>query len=238
MTSRITGYGVGSSKVALAPVPAKNNGVPSSSTAYDFGQLVYDTATQTWYLYSGGTTYVTIGGAASQLNTLTDTGNTTVTPSGGNIKLSGTANQVTVTAGSSTLTWSLPSTLIAPGSIASTSTITAGTGLTATTGNITATAGNLVATVGSLHLNGVASTVLINASTSTSACVGFVTLAGASTTTLTSSAITSNSIILFSLQALGTVMSSAITYTTTTGSATITPADSSDTSVYGYLIIN
>ena len=109
--------------------------------------------------------------------------------------------------------------------------VTAGTGLVATTGGVTVTAGNLA-------LNGAASHVAINASAPTTSAVGFVTLSGAATTTLTSSAITANSIILFSLKTLGTLSASAITYTTTGGSATITPTGSTDTSVYGYMIIN
>jgi hypothetical protein len=116
--------------------------------------------------------------------------------------------------------------------------VTAGTGITSTTGNITATAGNLISTAGNLQLNGATNSVKINATTQSTAAVGFVTLSGMATTTLTSSAITANSIILFSLKTLGTLTASAITYTTAGGSATITPAGSTDTSTYGYLIIN
>ena len=193
---------------------------------------------------SGGVaTWAILGGSASAVATLSgDTG--TATPSGGNIKISGTANQVTTAASGATVTLCLPSAITAPGSLvtttslASTTTMTAGTGLTATTGNITATAGNLISTAGNLQLNGATNSVKINASAPTTSAVGLVTLSGSATTTLTSSAITANSIILFSLKTLGTLTASAITYTTTGGSATITPAGSTDTSVYGYMIIN
>ena len=167
---------------------------------------------------TGGLT-VSAGGAAI-------TGTTTINTSGASTTSIGTGGTGTTNIGNAT------------GNTAVTGSLTASTGLVATTGGVTATAGNLVATAGNLNLNGAASKININVATSTSASAGFVTLAGAATTTLTSSSITANSIILFSLNTLGTVSSSAITYTTTGGSATITPASSTDTSVYGYLIIN
>jgi hypothetical protein len=102
---------------------------------------------------------------------------------------------------------------------------------TISTGNLTLNAGNLI-------LSGTASKVLINASVPTTSSVGFFTLAGTASFTLTSSAITANSIILYSLKTLGTVAASAITYTTIAGSATITPFATNDTSTYGYQIIN
>lgn len=180
--------------------------------------------------------------------------------SGSIVAVNGTPNQITAVTAAGVVTLSIPSTFIAPGSIASTTTLTGGTGITATTGNIVAssgnvsasgtvtggtgviaTTGNLTATAGNLALNGVTSKININVSAPTTASAGLVTLSGAATTTLTSSAITASSIILFSLKTVGTVATaadSAIAYTVTGGSATITPADSTDTSVYGYLIIN
>jgi hypothetical protein len=208
MTSRITGYGVGASKVALAPVPTQNNGVPTSNTAYDFGQLIQNKATGNWYLYAGAGSFPLIASSSGDI-----------------ISVVGTANQIGVSTVSGVATVSISSSPSIGG------TVTAATGFTATTGN-------LVATTGQLQLNGAASRVLINASAPSTAAVGFLTLGGGATTTLMSSAITTSSIILFSLKTLGTVMTSEITYTTTTGSATVTPGDSSDTSVYGYLIIN
>lgn len=51
--------------------------------------------------------------------------------------VAGTANQITATTTAGAVTLSTPSTFIAPGSIASTTTLTGGTGITATTGNLT-----------------------------------------------------------------------------------------------------
>jgi hypothetical protein len=133
MTSRITGYGVGAAKIALAPVPALNNGVPTSTTAYDIGQLIKNTATGSWYLYSGGSTYLLLASSSGDI-----------------VSVTGTANQVTASTTAGAVTLSIPSTFIAPGSIASTTTLTGGTGITATTGNIVATAGNITTTAGSI----------------------------------------------------------------------------------------
>lgn len=157
-------------------------------------------------------------GGSVVVETITGGSGGALSPSSGNISILGTANQITSSGSGSTLTLSVPSSPSFGG------TVTAATGFTATTGNLT--------------LSGAASKVLINAATSSTASVGLVTLSGAATTTLTSSAITANSIIIFSLKTLGTLTASAITYTVTGGSATITPAGSTDTSVYGYLIIN
>jgi hypothetical protein len=84
-------------------------------------------------------------------------GNTAAAPSWSTLSglavtsLSGTANQVTVSAATGASTLSIPATFIAPGSIASTSTITAATGLTVTAGGALVSAGGV--TVSSLTAN-------------------------------------------------------------------------------------
>lgn len=76
-----------------------------------------------------------------------DTG--TATPTAGDIKLAGTTSEITTAASGSTVTFSLPAAIIAPGSLTTTTflnattTVTAGTGITSTTGNIVATAGQV-----------------------------------------------------------------------------------------------
>ena len=45
---RITGYGVGSPKIELAPVPFGNNGVPVKSN-FDLGQLAENVQTKAFY---------------------------------------------------------------------------------------------------------------------------------------------------------------------------------------------
>lgn len=65
---------------------------------------------------------------------------------GGVTSLAGTANQITASAATGAVTLSIPSTFIAPGSIAATTTVTA------TSGAITATAGDVVVTAGNITL--------------------------------------------------------------------------------------
>ncbi len=72
--------------------------------------------------------------------------------------VTGTANQITASPTTGAVVLSIPSTFIAPGSIASTTTTTGGTGLIATTGNVTVTNGNLTlpttsSTVGQIIVN-------------------------------------------------------------------------------------
>lgn len=139
MTSRITGYGVGQAKIGLCPVPVSTVNSPTGTTAYDFGQLIYDSAATTWYIYSGKGVYTPVAGGSSVLSTLTgDTG--TATPSSGNIQIAGTSSEITTAGSGATITLSIPSAFVAPGSV------TATTSITATAGNITATAGNIVVT--------------------------------------------------------------------------------------------
>lgn len=143
----------------------------------------------------------------------------------------GTANQITATNVAGTVTLSIPAAFIAPGSIASTTTITAGTGITATTGDITATAGDL-------NLNGVDSKININATTAASASVGVTSAMVGGEVTITSSAITASSVILYSRNVLGTAMGYVSITAQAPGSAVLTSDEATETSTFNYLIIN
>lgn len=225
MTSRITGYGVGAAKIDLAPVPQKSNGVPTSSTAYDFGQLVYNTATGTWYAYSGGSTYIPLGGGTTSgilsingifpavggdftlaagtgitltpgTNTITigltgggvaidsfvpDAGTNPVVPTAaGAVTMAGTANQITTTGGLNTLTFSVPSAFIAPGSV----TVTSGFSVLAGTSSLLGTVNinNSGAGVTTIGTGGTGAVNIGNATGNTS-----VTGSLTATTTLTAS---------------------------------------------------
>ena len=143
MTSRITGYGSGSAKISLAPVPTDHNGIPTSNTAYDFGQLVQDYTTGDWYIYSGASSFSAIAVSSGAVVTVDgDTGSATA--SSGVITLAGTSNEITTAASSHTVTFSIPSTFIAPGSIASTTSITAGNALTVTAGGAAITGNSTI----------------------------------------------------------------------------------------------
>ena len=194
----------------------------------------------TSYTSSGGklaAVWSFVGGATGSLDTLSDTTGTTVTPSGGNIQLAGTANEITVTAGSNKLTWTLPSAITAPGSLATTTTLTAGTTLTATLGAITATNGNLVlGTAG----NKIVSSHVGTTTTAGANSFGSVALVGG-TATVDTSAVTANSLIFLTCQALGTVIvASGLAVTTITASMSfvITASQGTDTSTIAWMVIN
>lgn len=104
-----------------------------------------------------GKRWVYIGDSEWVLVALTSTGGVLTadwvqnsSSSGNVISVTGTANEITATDTLGNIVLSIPATFIAPGSIASTTTITAGTGLTVTTGNATVSTGNITATLGSV----------------------------------------------------------------------------------------
>ncbi len=159
----------------------------ATDIGFDIGTEWVNTVSSTvWFLthLSGGVaTWSAAGsGTVGAIVTLTGGSGGGLSPTVGNFNLLGTANQITSTGAGSTITFSIPATFIAPGSIASTTTITSGTalvstttlttgqGITATTGNIVATAGNISATVGS-----VAAGSTVTAGTSITATAGNIT---------------------------------------------------------------
>ena len=113
---------------------------------------------------TAGTLTISLTGGGLAIDSLKpDAGTDPVVPdANGLITMAGTANQITTTGGTNTLTFSLPSAITAPGSLttttslAATTTVTAGTGVIATTGGVTATAGDITATAGNVIINGAA----------------------------------------------------------------------------------
>jgi hypothetical protein len=149
------------------------------------------------------------------LDTLTGDSGGAISPSIGNITLAGTGGQITTTGSGSSITFSIPAAFIAPGSIASTTTLTAGTNLVVTdnasiggtlgvtglttlgpmtqvgTANINATgaATTNIATggTGALHLGN---------ATGNTALTGTLTTSGAITITLGALTLTNGNIVL------------------------------------------
>ena len=115
--------------------------------------------------------------------------------------------------------------------LSSTGPITAGTTLTATLGDITATDGNL-------SLGTAGNKLLINAATPTASSVGTTDPMVAGAVTITSSAITANSLIIYSRRTLGTAAGFVSITAQVAGSATLTSDDNTETSTFDYLIIN
>lgn len=157
----------------------------SSDKAYVKGTLWLDTADSAAFMWPGSGNWIALGsGTTGAITTLTGGSGGAISPLAGNISILGTANQLTSTgsAGGHSITFSIPTTFIAPGTIASTTTITsgtamvatttvtAGTGITSTTGNIVASAGNISATLGS-----VAAGTSVTAGTTVTATLGAIT---------------------------------------------------------------
>jgi hypothetical protein len=133
-------YGIGQALIPVLPPPLPFENAPTShQTNYEIGQLVFSPAVSptAFYLYGGAGNWIQFANSSGDI-----------------IAIDGTTNQITVTTVSGVATISLPSTLVAPGSIASTTTITAATGLTVTSGGATITAGGLTVTAGGAGITG------------------------------------------------------------------------------------
>lgn len=164
----VTQYGTviaGASNAVSSVAPSATSGIPYISQGAA-ANPVFGTAV----VQGGGTglTATTVGGmllgtSTTAFTNLTIGANNTVLVSNGTTaswaavpatagvtSLTGTANQITVSSATGAVTLSIPATFIAPGSIASTSTITAGTTITAsgmaTTGIVQNSAAGLFST--------------------------------------------------------------------------------------------
>ncbi len=144
--------------------------------------------------YALGQVWTLLGGAAAAVATINS-----LTPTGGNIIIAGTANQITATSAVSTITLSLPSALTAPGSVTATTTVTA------TLGDITATNGDFVASTAAKGPKVVgtsvagASPVVNNVRCGQASFSDVVNAVSFATLTVTNSLITSNSVIIASI---------------------------------------
>lgn len=94
MPDRITGYGVGSPKIFLAPVPFEIRRLLLNNidTQYNVGQLAYQTVTSSFVLYDGHGTWIPIGGAGSPLQTIN-----AVAPVANNINFTSTGGTILIT---------------------------------------------------------------------------------------------------------------------------------------------
>lgn len=151
--------------------------------------------------------------------------------SGSIVDVDGTTNQVNVSNVGGVATVSLPTALVAPGSV------TATTSLTATLGNITATNGNLVLTAAG---NKVVHTSMGTTSAAGANSAGTVALV-AGTVVVSTTAVTANSQIHLTCQALGTVTAPsalAVTAKSAGTSFTILASQNTDTSTIFWEIVN
>lgn len=181
---------------------------------------------------------VTSGGAAV-------TGTTTINTSGAAVTTIGTGGTGAVNIGNAT------------GNTAVTGTLTSSAGITASTGNIVATAGqvnagtsmtagttitatlgNITATNGNLVLGTAGNKLVIPAAAPSTDSVGTTDAMVGGAVTITSSAITAQSKIIYSRRTLGTAMGNVSITAQAGGSATLTSDEGTETSTFDYLIIN
>lgn len=206
----ITGYGVGSPQIGLAPVPEKWDRAPTvNDLGFPIGYLaVYN---GTVYASAGASAglaiWVVLGGGSSDVNTINN-----LSPTAGNIDIVGTANRLTVSNLGSTVTLTLPNAVSGLTSLSANS-------LTAASGNITATNGNIVrGTAGNKDVyTSVASTDAAGANSA-----GSVTLVNG-TVTVATTAVTASSLIRLTRQSIGTTGANLLGMLTV---GTITPATS------------
>lgn len=211
---------------SVAPIISKRDPT-TSDIGYPIGQVWVNKIDDTyWVLTSvaaGAANWEDLSSNGSgSVGTLTgDTG--TATPNAGNIQIAGTADEITTAASGSTVTISLPAAITAPGSLTTTTT------LTATLGDITATDGNLV-------LDTAGNKIIIadgaDASVGTSAAM----TAGAVTVATTASSATA--LIFYSRATTGgTTGDVSITAQDGTG-FTLTSTSNTETSTFNWWIIN
>ncbi len=102
-------YGIGQALISSLPPPQFFESAPTiAQTNFEIGQIVYTgtSGAYTFYIYAGAGVWELLDVAAGALDTLTgDTG--TANPTAGNIKIAGTANQVSTAASGSTVTLAL-----------------------------------------------------------------------------------------------------------------------------------
>lgn len=193
--------------VNVLPVPVLAARAPQTTDIIPEGALFIDTSVTPNVIY-------------------TSLGNGTFATGGTGLSVTGTANQITANTVSTVATLSIPTTFIAPGSIAST------TSLTATLGNITATNGNL--TLGTAGNK-------INVTTGANASAGTTGALTAGAIVVSTTAVTANSLVFFTTNALGTVtvpQSYRVSARTPGTSFTIQSQDATDTSTVNWWLIN
>lgn len=225
---RVTGYGVGSPTIGLAPPPVVAQRAPTvNDLNYPIGQpWINETVGNAYQLVgasSGQANWAILGGATGAVATLTGTTGT-ATPIAGNIQISGTANQISTAASGSIVTVSLPNAITTPGSLTTT------TSLTATLGAITATNGNLVlGTAGNK----------LSIATGANASIGTSAAMTAGTVTINTTAVTASSKILLSVATPGGTQGVLSVGMIVAGTSfVINSSSNTDTSTVNWLIIN
>ena len=229
-------YGIGQALIPVLPPPLPFENAPTSNqTNYEIGQVVYTPplSPTAFYIYSGGGVWAQFASGSGDI-----------------VAVNGTANQITVTTASNVATISLPSAITTPGSLttttslAATTTVTGGTGVIATTGGVTATAGGVTATVGAitatngnLVLGTAGNKLLITTGANASCGVSGAMSGTPGAVTVSTTACTASSVILFSRATTGGTPGQVSITAQSTSGFTLT-STGNETSTFNWLIIN
>lgn len=221
-------YGLGQALISSLPPPQFFESAPTSTaTNYEVGQIAFTgtAGAYTFYIYAGDGVWDTL-----------ESSNIAVT------SVSGTANQVTSSPTTGAVVLSTPSTFIAPGSVASTTTMTAGTGLTVTSGGLTVSAGGASITgnstvTGNLTLGAAGNKLLITTGSNASCGVSGNMSGTPGAVTVSTNACTASSVILFSRATTGGTPGQVSITAQSTSGFTLT-STGNETSTFNWLIIN
>lgn len=224
------------------PLPIVTTRDPTTTDVnYVLSQVWVNKSTPSlWFLgakSSGSASWIAAGsGATGGVVTVTGGSGGALSPTLGNINILGTANQITSTGSGSTITFSLPSAITAPGSLTTTTTLAGGTTVTAGT--------DLISTAGNLLLQGAGKQIRIEGGAATDF-IGSATLV-AGTVTIANTNIAATDVILVTREginastALG-VFNTAITASTSFTITALNPTDgttqTNDVSTVKYVII-
>jgi hypothetical protein len=190
--------------LAVAPptLQVANRAPTSGDKAYRKGTLWLDVTDVTAFMWQG-TSWIALGtGATGGVVTLTGDSGGAISPSGGNITLAGTANQIHTVGSGSTITFSLPSAVTMPGSL------TVTTSLTATGGAVTGAATTVIGTGGT-------GAVQIGNATGNTAVTGSLTASTTLTATLGAITATNGNLVLGT--AGNKIVSTSVASSTTAG---------------------
>lgn len=169
-------YGFPQPLTQVFPSPIKSARAPTTADfLFPIGQVWIDTVGDDAYILVDVTanvaTWNVMATTPGNVDTLTASSGGAITPSAGNINLLGTANQITTAGAGSTITFTLPAAITAPGSLTTTTTLTSGTSLAVTT---SATVGTTLGVTGltTLAAHTAVGTANINASGAAATTIG------------------------------------------------------------------
>jgi hypothetical protein len=157
-------YGLNQPLVVGAPTPIISQRVPTANDKAEIGTIWINTLTNSIYtltsIVSNAAVWTSTAGGADVVASITATtgpnsltGTTTINTTGAATTTIGTGGTGAVNIGNATGNTTVTGSLTAT-SLASTTAITAGTGLAVTTGNLVVSTGNITATAGSITSNG------------------------------------------------------------------------------------